>query len=141
MRLWEFGGGGGLNFEGEWDIATPYFTDDIVRYNNTLYVAAESSTGVSPGAPAPATVPLGTQTGGSFSDRLIVNATNTRWAFPFTVSGAIPTPLAGVQLTAKSNPVTAGTLLQLWSQSGTDPDAMLTSGIVNATVADRKSVV
>jgi chitodextrinase len=40
--------GPGGQFLGDWDVATTYATDDIVRYGGTLYVATDASTGTIP---------------------------------------------------------------------------------------------
>lgn len=38
-------------WEGVWDIATPYVVPDVVRHNDALYIAVDSSTGEEPTLP------------------------------------------------------------------------------------------
>ncbi len=51
MRLWDFSGGGGMDFQGEWDVDTTYYLGQTVRRANGLYIALDTSIGSDPALP------------------------------------------------------------------------------------------
>lgn len=60
-------GSGDLVWKGVWDVATEYFPDDVVRYNDGLYVAIDTVTGGIPGVD-PAWELMLQDTGGAGAD-------------------------------------------------------------------------
>jgi hypothetical protein len=52
------GGGGGTDWEGAWNPATPYVKGDVVTYNGVTYAAVNDSTGQTPPQAVVAYIPL-----------------------------------------------------------------------------------